>query len=331
MKPRCSVVIATRNRSGSLTRTLERLLSQDLEAPYEVIVVDNGSTDDTAARVKEWAGSNPAIRYALEPQRGPAAARNTGVGLARADIVAFTDDDIRPTPDWLRTIAAAFERWPDVECLGGRILPDWPGPVPSWLTRDHWTGALALQDYGDTPRDIGLEHPLSLASANLAFRLTTLQTLGGFRADYLYAEDTELLLRLWRAGRRCLYLPDLVVIAEVQPERMRKAYHRHWHRRNGEWAARMELDESFDGLGRLRAEPVDAPRLFGAQGFLYRRLLTTALQYVAAAGTLRRARAFQHEKQLWQLSIVHPRTRRALQGYGEGADCRNRRLCRGPG
>jgi len=178
------------------------------------------------------------------------------------------------------------------------------------LTTDHWTGALALQDYGDTPRVIGLEQPLSLASANLAFRRTTLLALGGFRPDYLYAEDTELLLRLWRASHPCLYVPDLVVIAEVQPERMTKTYHRQWHRRNGEWAARMELDESFDGSGRLRDHPADAPRLFGAQGFLYRRLMVTTLRYVAAAATLRRGRAFHHEKQLWQLAS-YIRTRAA--------------------
>jgi cellulose synthase/poly-beta-1,6-N-acetylglucosamine synthase-like glycosyltransferase len=286
------------------------LLRQDIKAPYEVIVVDNGSTDDTAAFAKEWAGLHPFVRYAFEPRPGPSAARNTGVGLARADIVAFTDDDIRPAPEWVRSIVHAFERWPDVECVAGRILPAWPGPVPSWLTIDHWTGALALQDYGDTPRVIGLEQPLSLASANLAFRRTTLHALGGFRQDYLYAEDTELLLRLWRAGHRCRYVPELVVIAEVQPERMTKAYHRHWHRRNGEWAARMELDESFDGSGRLRDHPADAPRLFGAQGFLYRRLLVTTLQYVAAAARFRRGRAFCYEKQLWQLSS-YIRTRAA--------------------
>ncbi len=211
-----------------------------------MIVVDNGSTDDTPAVVAEYRDRCPSVRYAFEPTPGPAAARNAGVALAKADIVAFTDDDIRPTTAWLRSLVRTFASKPDIDCCGGRILPVWPGPLPGWLTKDHWTGALALQDYGDEPLAIGVHRPLSLASANLAIRRSTLLASGGFDADYKYAEDTELLLRLWRAGFHCLYVPEAVVFADVQPERLTKRYHRRWHRRNGWWAARMRLEESFD-------------------------------------------------------------------------------------
>ena len=115
-------------------------------------------------------------------------------------------------------------------------------------------------------------------------------------------EDTEFLVRLWRSGRRSRYVPDSVALAQVQPERMRKAYHRQWQRRNARWSAKMRLDECFDGAGRLLPGGVDGPTLFGVPTYLYRQLIATSMRWVGAAAILQRSRAFLYEKQLCQQS-----------------------------
>jgi glycosyltransferase involved in cell wall biosynthesis len=300
--PRCSIVIATYNRCDSLVRTLECVLRQRDAPPYDVIVVDNDSTDDTATVVLQHLAAHPHLRYAFEGTRGQAAARNTGVSMSAAEWVVFTDDDIRPSDTWLAAMVGAAEPHPEIDCFGGRILPAWPSPPPAWLTREHWVGPLALQDYGDASVVIDRHHALSLASANMMWRRQAFLTLGGFSQECLIVEDTELLMRLWRSGGRSLYVPDAVVIADVQPERIGKRYHRQWHRRNGQWAARLALEESFDGRGGLRDEPAHALALFGIPSFMFRQLATTAAQWTSATLRRRKSRAFALEKALWQIT-----------------------------
>ena len=300
--PLCSIVIATYNRRGSLARTLDSVLQQRTTAPYEVIVVDNASTDDTASVVFEYLAAHPHLRYAFEDTRGQAAARNTGVAMSAAEWVLFTDDDIRPSETWLASMLAAARTHPEIDCFGGRILPSWPSPPPAWLTPAHWVGPLALQDYGDAVVVIDRHKALSLASANMMWRRSAFLSLNGFSEDCLITEDTELLMRLWRTNGRSLYVPDAVVTADVQPERILKPYHRQWHKRNGQWAARLGLEESFDGQGGLRERPVSGPALFGIPSFMFRQLAGTTARWAAATVRRRESDAFALEKQLWQLT-----------------------------
>ena len=76
----------------------------------------------------------PLIRYLLEVRRGASNARNTGVQHAGAKLIAFLDDDLLPAPDWLPSIKQTMEAHPEVDCVGGRIEPQWPGARPAWLT-----------------------------------------------------------------------------------------------------------------------------------------------------------------------------------------------------
>lgn len=300
--PTCSVVIATFNRAQSLRGTLDSVLHQHGVDAYDVIVVDNASTDDTAAVVCEYQQHHEQLRYVYEATKGQAAARNTGVHLSRAPLVAFTDDDVRPTATWLARLVAAAHAHERCACFGGRILPAWPSPPPAWLTRDHWVGALALQDYGEQPIAIDRGRALSLASASMLWRRDAFLGLNGFSTACLFTEDTEILMRLWRSSGRCLYVPDAVAIAEVQPERIGKAYHRQWHRRNGEWAARLALEESFDANGGLRDTPASGPTLFGIPSFMFRQFGVVAVRWIASALRRRESAAFAYEKQLWQIS-----------------------------
>src|SRR5262249_52705605 len=109
-----SVVVCTYNRSTSLRRTLAALEAQEVPPglAWEIVIVDNNSSDDTRAVVDAFgtACSIP-VRYAFEPRQGLSFARNTGVAHAKGEILACTDDDCRPEPTWIRHIVAGIARW----------------------------------------------------------------------------------------------------------------------------------------------------------------------------------------------------------------------------
>src|SRR5262245_46055134 len=101
---------------------------------YEVIVADNNSSEDTRAVVdRALARGTPApLRYVREPRQGVSYARNAGVSIARASLIAFLDDDGVPVPTWVSEIKRAFDEHPDIDCIGGRVRAVWNTPPPTW-------------------------------------------------------------------------------------------------------------------------------------------------------------------------------------------------------
>jgi glycosyltransferase involved in cell wall biosynthesis len=295
-----SVILSTFNRSALLGAAIDRLLDQSNSAPpFELVVVDNNSADDTRAVVERQmpGAGGRRLRYILEPRQGLSYARNTGILAARAEIVAFTDDDVRVGDDWVEVIKETFDRHPDVECLGGRTLPVWPSPPPEWLTRLHWVGPLALQDYGDDPFIVEAQHALCLAGANFAFRKRVFAQIGTFSPDFPRSEDTELMLRLWLSGARALYVPKMTAYAAVQPERLSKSYHRQWHFNIGRCNARMALEERTTAEGSLRARIPELRRVLGVPLFAVRQLVVECARCLVQWTRGRDAEAFWHEVQ----------------------------------
>ena len=117
-----SIVLSTFNRAPLLGAAIDRLTRQDPEAPpCEIIIVDNNSTDQTRAVVeRRIAQGKLPLQYVFEPRQGLSYARNAGIAAARADVVAFTDDDVRVADNWIATIRKTFDAHPAVDCLGGR-------------------------------------------------------------------------------------------------------------------------------------------------------------------------------------------------------------------
>lgn len=292
-----TVVLSTRNRASMLGDALASALAQAEPCPaYEVLVVDNNSSDGTPAIVEKLAASSRVpVRYLFEPRQGLSFARNAGIDAALADIIAFTDDDVRVSPQWVRTIRDTFLANPDVLCLGGRTLPIWPAPPPKWLTRMHWVGPLALQDYGDSPQVIDARRPLCLAGANFAFRRNTFDLIGRFSTDFPRAQDTELLLRMYRAGYRALYVPDMLIHAAVERNRLTKTYHRRWHSNVGRCNARMRFEELADPVLGLRPEVPNVRRIFGVPIFAIRQLVRELWKLFVDHVRRREADAFLHE------------------------------------
>jgi glycosyltransferase involved in cell wall biosynthesis len=296
---RVAIVLPTHNRAASLRRAIRSVLAQLPEAPEcSVIVVDNNSTDETKQVCEGW---TPRIRRVSEAQQGLSYARNTGIaatGLTgHDDVIAFIDDDVEAAPGWLTTLAAAFARHPEVDCVGGRVLPS-AGAMPPWLTREHWS-PLALQDHGPATQLFDKSRPLGLIGANFAFRADVFQRIGGFSPEVQRVndgvgstEDHELLNRLYASGGRALYVPDAVVTTEVPEERMTRAYHRRWHRGHGRFHALMRTPETERTRGRIAGVPLH----------LFRSAIDDVGSWVRSALSGDRARAFAAETRLWFFS-----------------------------
>jgi len=301
--PDVSVVISTYNRCERLRHALESLLSQESDGiTWEVVVVDNNSTDDTPAVVESFGHRFGArLRYVFEPRQGLSFGRNAGIGRAAAPLVAFTDDDVKPTGDWLCRIKRCFDEHPEADFIGGKVLPRWPGVVPAWLTPDHWS-PLALVDYGDEAFIVNPGKPYCLVGANLAFRRGVFERVGLFEPSLQRvkegigsAEDHDMQMRVWRAGGQGLYAPDVVVATDVPPERTTKAYHRRWYAGHGRFSALMHLKECISPDGTLIPERTAPSRLFGVPSFVYVEMVNSVERWANAALHRNESSAFYYE------------------------------------
>jgi GT2 family glycosyltransferase len=221
-------------------------------------------------------------------------ARNAGLDAARAPIVAFTDDDVEAAPGWVETILSALDAHPEVDGIGGRVLPAWVRQRPSWLTREHWA-PLALQDHGDSRRVFDRSRPTGLIGANVAFRRSVFDRIGTFSADLQRVkegigstEDHDFVARLYAAGGRMLYEPRMLVMARVQPDRCDRRYHRRWHEGHGRFHALMRNPE----MERARVSPLGVP------GHLLRTAAADAARWLTSIVSADWDRAFLAELRL---------------------------------
>lgn len=165
-----SIVICTRNRASRLSGTLGALKALRTRHAYEVIWVDNASTDNTAAVLTSELADDPTARYVLGERIGLGAARNVGWKASRGNIVAFTDDDCYPSPDYVDAMVAAFSDYPDVGVIGGRILLY--NPQHARITIEEGQSPHMF------PRRSFLRAGL-LQGANIAFRRAALEAIDG--------------------------------------------------------------------------------------------------------------------------------------------------------
>jgi glycosyltransferase involved in cell wall biosynthesis len=298
-----SVIVPTYNRAASLDALLHDLTDQRGGPVFEVVVVDNGSVDETRHVVQRHADRDERVRYVLESRPGASHARNAGIAIARAPLLAFIDDDVRPRHDWVVSIASAFVEHPEVDCIGGRVEPRWRTKRPRWLTSAHWP-PLALQLGRGRSRYIDRDHASAcLITANFACRATVFRELGGFAPEYRRDEDREFNLRMWRAGKRGMYVDSVIAFAEIQAERLAKRYHREWYRVTGNSHARLRYRDVIDHDGRLDDDLGRRCRTWlGVPGFLYREFAMHAVRWTGKILTLRWNAAFFDECRLRYLA-----------------------------
>ena len=204
--PVLSVVVPTFQRADRLPRLVEALARQEIDVPFEVVVVDDGSADETSTVLDRLAAEAPfPLRpIHLEQNAGPAAGRNVGWREATADLIVFTDDDCRPTPTWLSSLHAAFA---DADVVQGRTLPD-PEHEANWGPFSRTVEVTSENGFYET--------------CNIGYRRPLLADLGGFDDGFrLIGDDTDLGWRAREAGARITFVDDAVVYHEVSPSSYR--------------------------------------------------------------------------------------------------------------
>jgi glycosyltransferase involved in cell wall biosynthesis len=302
-----SIIIPTHNRADELRQTIDSIARLTVPGDWELIVVDNKSTDGTRAVVEAQAAAFPApLRYVFEPEQGRYAALNTGIRAATGAIVATTDDDARVEPDWLTRAAAGLEAL-GCDYVGGKVLPIWKGPRPAWLPQrpggGYWA-VLALQDYGEQPREFGvngLPWPLGINTAakrETYERIDLFDNRLGRKAGTLRNQaQREWHLRARAAGLRGFYIPDMVVHHVVEPERLKKRYFRRWFYWHGISRAILftKLGLDMEAPDNSRMDFSKVPRIAGVPRYMYRKLATEAAGLVRAWLRGDRVAAFEHE------------------------------------
>ncbi|MGD1108523.1 MAG: glycosyltransferase [Terracidiphilus sp.] len=231
-----TVLVCTYNRCLILPKTLDSLVAQRLPAgvEWEVVIVDNNSSDQTRIVVGDYMRSYPGrFRYLFEARQGLSRARNTGIKAARGEVIAFVDDDVIVEPTWLQNLTASLfsGNWAGA---GGRIVPPNGFEPPEWLPIGgplDLGGALALFDLGDQPSELSR----APYGTNMAFRKGAFDKYGMFRVELgrcgsnlISGEDTEFANRLMSAAEHLRYEPGAVVHHPIPEERLKKKYFRKW-------------------------------------------------------------------------------------------------------
>ncbi len=213
-----SVVVICRNEEGRIGECLESLAAQNYpKSSYEIVVVDNLSTDSTAEVVREFIRGHPYMRLVLNPKRGIAPSRNFGLKEARYEHVAYTDADCRAEPGWLSALDAAFrlesEKDPKVAAVGGPNIP----PLQTTLFRravavavtNYWGNHGSVQGAGPGER-ADVEH---LPTLNILYDRKKVLELNGFDVNQgNISEDVDMSFRLRRKGYRLIYEPKAVIL-----------------------------------------------------------------------------------------------------------------------
>jgi glycosyltransferase involved in cell wall biosynthesis len=232
-----SVLIITRDRADMLRATLESLAAMVTSASWQVVVVDNGSSDATPCAVRETAARFPVpLSYVFDATPGKYGALNRAIRACASTYIAATDDDAIVPGDWLSQAYAGLTTL-NVDFVGGRVLPRWSAPPPAWLRAGNaaFDKVIALQDHGNRVREYGkgISWPLGV---NVAYRRDVFDRVGYFDDSLGRTAGTlrnqaqrEWHLRARTAGVVGTYLPEMRVYHRVGTDRLSPHYFRRWY------------------------------------------------------------------------------------------------------
>jgi glycosyltransferase involved in cell wall biosynthesis len=279
-----SVIVCTYNRCSDLHQALTSLASSQVteSMKWEVLVIDNNSSDDTSTVVQEFIRRYPTrFRYVFESTPGRSHALNRGIRESQAEVLAFTDDDVIVEPNWLQNLTQSIFS-SGYAGASGRTLPARNFTPPNWLPMNEYfaLAPLALFDRGLESIDL-TEAPFG---NNMAFRRETFERYGTFRCDIgrrpgtiLGSEDSEFGERLLAAGEKLRYEPTAVLYHAVPAQRVTKKYFLDW------WHDKTRSDVRAFGLPcNLRWQIVGVPLP------LFRRLVRWSVQWILTPGTSKR-------------------------------------------
>ena len=231
-----SIIICTHNRPRRLSKMLESLicLKYDNSFNYEMIIVDNNSTDNTKQIIESYILKNNKIKYHLERNRGISNARNAGINISKGEIIAFTDDDIILDNNWLLNIAQ-FNLKFEFDAIAGRVLPLYPENTPQWIKdcRDLLNGPIVCHDHGGTIQ-LYNSKMFPFVGANMIIKRKLFDEVGVFNTDLgpgkgTMGDDTEFFRRIQNLNKKIYYNPNVLIIHPVEKERMNFKYFAKWN------------------------------------------------------------------------------------------------------
>jgi glycosyltransferase involved in cell wall biosynthesis len=271
-----TIAICTLNRAESLRRTLNSLATMrvPVDLSWEIIVVNNGCTDDTDEIIASFVERLP-IRREVEPRRGVSRARNRAVDAAKGEYIIWTDDDVVVDPGWLSAYVEAFHRWPSAALFGGPIIPRYETPTVRWLSSCEQIIDIvyAVRDFGDAPFRLSNKDGRYPFGANFAVRRVEQNKcrydteLGRAPGQERLGDETSVIRPLLAAGAIGYWLPDARVEHCIGHERQTTAY-------IARYFAAHEETNAF--VSRWRAT---GPLFFGVPRWLWRSLVESWIRY----------------------------------------------------
>lgn len=248
--PVATVIICTRNRASSLVRTLASLVdaAAKVSQPWELLVVDNGSSDNTPEVIAGFADRLP-IRRVFQPVAGLSNARNAGIAEARGALIVWTDDDVLVDPDWLAAYIRAFEQSPDIGIFGGRIIPTLEEPITPWFSQgmEHLGFLLA---HRDSPDWVEINADRMPYGASFAVR-AQVQRRFGFDPELgvapgrrLGGEETSMITTALASGVEGRWVWDARARHLIQPERQNLPYVFQYYRSLGYGHPKVKLGDA---------------------------------------------------------------------------------------
>jgi glycosyltransferase involved in cell wall biosynthesis len=226
--PFVSIIIPTYNRSAMLRQTVDTFLAQTYPADrWELLLVDNNSTDDTASVIARLAEADPRIRALSEKRRGAHFARNSGAVAAKGSVLYFTDDDMLADPELIERIVEPFATDPSVASITGKVLPRWDTEPPVWVLEHCRNALLSLNDLGEATI-ISNDDP-GVFSCHQSVRRDVFIEAGGFNPDTNAGEftgdnETGLNIKIRKLGHRFAYVGGAVTHHMIPAQRMTQAY-----------------------------------------------------------------------------------------------------------
>ena len=292
-----SVIVATYNRCHQLKNFLNSLVNQEFDKSfdYEVIIVDNNSTDDTKSVVTGFMNQfNGKLKYLLERRQAQAYALNKGIKEACGEIIAINDDDVILCKDWLKNINKYFKLYPDIAAIGGKILPKFECKVPPWLTLNQpylLKGALNYYDYGNKAFEIDKDK--QFLGANVAIRSDVFKKHGLLSEKItkhgnriLIFPDTEFYHRIKNRGEKIMYAPDVFVEHVFDESRINKRYFKRWY--------------YYTGISSVFVyPPKKAKKIFRIPLWLFKRTCFHFLKSLVFWFKNQKAKSFFHEVQFY--------------------------------
>lgn len=229
--PKLSVIVCTYNREKYIEKTLRYLSEQSIDhQAYEVLIIDNNSTDNTAAFCKDFIskGNHDHFYYFLEMNQGHTYARNRGIKESKGEYIAFLDDDAWVYSNYCGNIISYFNSNPEVMALGGKITPVYEGQPPAWMTKYLWPLVAGL-DMGEEVREFkGSKYPIG---ANMAFRAVVFEDYGYFNTDLGRrgnelegGDEKDMVYRLKKDERKVYYVPSIHVKHIIPESRTEMSY-----------------------------------------------------------------------------------------------------------